>query len=227
MDAVVLAVFTILVILAAAWARRNQVQADSLQKRLLASEESRQQQVDQLESFRSRDQLFIQNAGEALFIFDQKDGSLIEINRQAEDLLGYTQGSVTHLTFRVLFSREHRQRVLRMISSVVKQGEAEISKIKFRRKDGSQFIGEIKARTGRMQDRQIIYGSFRDVTQAANLQLELWRHNRHLTLLNEISQRVAEGHNLQRTLEIILDEVINSFAISGGGIFLLEHSGTE
>jgi PAS domain S-box-containing protein len=227
METFVLAVAAILIILAVAWARRNQVQASSLRKRLLDSEETRLQQIDQLENFRSRDQLFIQNAGEALFIFDQKDGSLIEINRQAEDLLGYTQGSVTHLTFKVLFSREHRQRVFRMISRVVKQGEAEIGKIKFRRKDGSQFIGEIKARTGRMQDRQIIYGSFRDVTQAVNLQHELWRHNRHLTLLNEISQRVAEGHNLQRTLEIILDEVISSFAISGGGIFLLEHSGTE
>ncbi len=227
MEAVVLTVVAILIIVVGAWGRRNQVQASSLQKQLLASEESRQQQVDQLENFRSRDQLFVQNAGEALFIFDQKDGSLIEINREAEDLLGYTQGSVTHLTFKVLFSREHRQRVLRMISHVVKQGEAEISKIKFRRKDGSQFIGEIRAKSGRMKDRQIIYGSFRDVTQAVNLQLDLWRHNRHLSLLNEISQRVAEGHNLQRTLEIILDEVINSFAISGGGIFLLEHSGTE
>ena len=33
--------------------------------------------------------------------------------------------------------------------------------------------------------------------------------------------------NLSHTLEIILDEVINSFAISGGGIFLLEKNGTE
>jgi signal transduction histidine kinase len=38
---------------------------------------------------------------------------------------------------------------------------------------------------------------------------------------------VAEGHNLPHTLEIILVEVIRSFNVSGGGIFLLEHRGTE
>jgi PAS domain S-box-containing protein len=225
--AAALALAGILLLLAVAWAKQNQNQARRLRQQLLDSKEVCQQQADLLENCLSRDQQFIRDAGEALFILDQKDGSLIEINRQAEQLLGYPQGSVTPLTFKVLFTRQHRQRFLRMISAVVKQGEAEISEIKFRRQDGSQFIGEIKARTGRIKDRQIIYGNFRDVTQTTNLQLELRRHNRHLTLLNQISQRVADGHDLQHTLEIILDEVIKSFAMSGGGIFLLEQSGTE
>lgn len=227
METAALTLAGILIILAISWTRRSQKQARELREKLSTSVQTCQEQADLLENFRCRDQQFIQNSGEALFIFDKVDGSLIEINRQAEELLGYTQGSVTHLTFKVLFSREHRQLVLRMISRVVKHGEGEISEIKFRRQDGSQFIGEIRARTGRIKDRQIIHGSFRDITQTSNLQLELRRHNRHLTLLNEISQRVAEGHDLQQTLEIILDEVIKSFAISGGGIFLLEQSGTE
>ena len=224
MAAAALVLAGIVILLAIARIRQNQSQTRAL---LQVCQQTCQQQADLLESYRGRDQQLIQNAGEALFIFDQQDGSLVEINRQAEDLLGYTQGSVTHLTFKVLFSRQHRQRILRMISAVVKHGEAEVSEIKFRRKDGSQFIGEIKARTGLIQNRRVIYGNFRDVTQTTNLQLELRRHNRHLTLLNEISQRVAEGHDLPHTLEIILDEVIKSFAISGGGIFLLEQSGTE
>lgn len=209
------------------WAKRSQRRTRELNSKLLAKEESCRQQAELLDNYRSRDRQLIQNAGEALFIFDQEDGSLLEVNRQAENLTGYTQGEVTHLTFRVLFSREHRQRLLRMISTVIRQEEAETSEIKFRRKDGSQFLGEVKVRTGRIENRQIIYGSFRDVTQITNLQLELRSHNRHLTLLNEISQRVAEGRDLQHTLEFILDEVIGSLAISGGGIFLLEQSGTE
>ena len=91
---------------------------------------------DLLENFRSRDRQFIQNAGEALFVFDQEDGSLIEINRQAETLLGYTQESAIRLSFKVLFSREYQQRILRLISTVIKQGAAEISDIKFRRAGG-------------------------------------------------------------------------------------------
>ncbi len=227
MTTVALVLAGISIILAILWAKRSQKQARELQNKLLASEETCQQQSDQLENYQNRDRQFIQNSGEALFVFDQEDGSLLEVNRQAEDLLGYTKGSVTHLTFKVLYSREHRQRVLRMINTAIKKGEAEASGIKFRRNDGSQFIGEIKVKTGRMQNRQVIYGSFRDVTQTTNLQLELQRQNRHLSLLNEISHRVAEGHDLPHTLEIILDEVIKSLAISGGGIFLLEQGGTE
>lgn len=227
MTTFLLALAGIGIILAIIWGKRNQNQVRALQSKLLVSEEDCRQQTDLLENYRSRDRQLVQNSGEALFIFDQEDGSLLEVNRQAENLTGYTQGEVTHLTFKILFSREHRQRLLRMISTAIKEDEAEISEIKFRRKDGSQFLGEIKVKTGRMENRQIVYGSFRDVTQVTNLQHELQSHNRHLTLLNEISHRVAEGHDLPQTLAIILDEVISSLAISGGGIFLLEQSGTE
>ena len=227
MNTAILIIVTIAVFMAARWAKQKQNQAVERQGILKKSEELSRQQAEQLKDHNDRDRQLIQMANDALFIFDQKDGALLEVNRQAEDLLGYTQGEVTNLTFKVLFSREHRQRLLRMISAVIKDGHAESSGIKFRRKDGSQFIGEIKARSGRIGNRKIVYGNFRDVTQATNLQLELERHNLHLTLLNQISHRVAEGHNLPHTLEIILDEVIKSFNISGGGIFLLEQRGTE
>ncbi len=227
MTAGLLALGVVGIILAIIWAKRSQGRTRALQGKLLDSEESCRRQADLLENYSRRDRQLVQNSGEALFIFDQEDGSLLEVNRRAEKLTGYTQGEVTRLTFKVLFSREHRQRLLRMIRTVIKEGEAEAGEIKFRRKDGSPFLGEVKVRTGHMENRQIIYGSFRDVTQITNLQLELRRQNRHLTLLNEISHRVAEGHDLPHTLEITLDEVIQSLAISGGGIFLLEESGTE
>ena len=227
MEMVALALTGTSIILAIILVKRKHSQLKVLQNKLQNSEETCRQQTDLLENSHSRDQQLIQKSSEALFIFDQEDGSLLELNRQAEDLLGYTQGSASHLTFKVLFSREHRHRVLRMISTAIKDGEAEAREIKFRRKDGSQFLGEIKIKTGRMHNLQVVYGSFRDVTQTTNLQLELKRQNRHLTLLNEISHRVAEGHDLPHTLAIILDEVISSLDISGGGIFLLEQNGTE
>ncbi|MDG5469003.1 PAS domain S-box protein [Deltaproteobacteria bacterium IMCC39524] len=227
MNTAILTIVAIAVFMAARWAKQKQNQTREMQERLKKGDELSRQQAEQLKEHNDRNRQLVQNANDALFIFDQKDGALIEINRQAEELLGYTQGEVTPLTFKVLFSKEHRQRLLRMISTIIKKGHAETNGIKFRRKDGSQFIGEIKARSGRIGNRQIVYGNFRDITQTASLQLELERHNLHLTLLNQISNRVAEGHNLPHTLEIILDEVIRSFSVSGGGIFLLEQRGTE
>ena len=217
MNVATLIMATIAILMMALWANKKRRQTEELQESLKKSEQLSRQQAEKLADYDDRYRQLVQNANDALFIFDQKDGALIEVNRQAEELLGYTQGEVTSLTFKVLFSREHRQRLLRMVSVIIKKGHAETS----------QFIGEIKARSGRIGNRQIIYGNFRDVTQTTNLKLELERHNLHLTLLNQISHRVAEGHNLPQTLEIILDEVIKSFNISGGGIFLLEQRGTE
>ncbi len=217
----------VLILVASAWAISCRQRARAMQASLAKLEKEAAQRDVRLEYFRNRDRLFFQDAGEATFIFNQKSGALLEVNRLARQLLGYTSSETILLSFRTLFSRDQRQRLLRAISKACKSGCAEISGIKIRRKDGSHFVGEVKFKSGRIDETNIIYGTFRDTTQITNLQLELRRHNHHLTLLNQISHRVAEGHDLARTLEIILDEVVRSFSISGGGIFLLEHRGTE
>ncbi len=214
-------------LIAAAWAISCKRRADALQARLSAMQSDNILQTERLEHLRNRERLFFQEAGEATFIFDRESGSLLELNEMARRLLGYTVSEAILLSFKTIFSREQRWRLLRAISRSCKTGYAEASSVKIRRKDGSLFVGEVKFKPGRIDDKEIIYGTFRDTTQVTNLQIELRRNNRHLTLLNQISHRVAEGRDLDQTLEIILDEVVGSLSISGGGIFLLEHRGTE
>ncbi len=223
----ILVIAGVLILVASVWAISCRKKASAMQASLTAMEKEAAQREVRLEYFRNRDWLFFQDAGEATFIFNQESGDLLEVNRLARQLLGYTSSETIHLSFKTLFSRDQRQRLLRAISKACKSGYAEISEIKIRRKDDSHFVGEVKFKPGHIDKTTIIYGTFRDTTQNTNLQLELRRHNHHLTLLNQISHRVAEGHDLARTLEIILDEVVRSFSISGGGIFLLEHRGTE
>ena len=223
----ILVIAGVLILVATAWAISCRQRARAMQASLAKLEKEAAERDARLEYFRNRDRLFFQDAGEATFIFNQESGALVEVNGLARQLLGYTSSETILLSFRTLFSRDQRQRLLRTISKACKSGCAEISGIKIRRKDGSHFVGEVKFKSGRIDDTNIIYGTFRDTTQITNLQLELRRHNHHLSLLNQISHRVAEGHDLARTLEIILDEVVKSFSISGGGIFLLEHRGTE
>jgi PAS domain S-box-containing protein len=209
------------------WALHQQKKARDLDQQRQKQAQKAAQGLEQCETLRVRDRLLFHESSEAFFIFDQSDGSLLEVNREAERLTGYTQNEVTHLAFKVLFSREHRHRLLRIINKARDTGQAEAEEIRFRRKDGGHFVGEVKIKTGSIDKKDVIYGSFRDTTQTTNLQHELQRNVRHLTLLNQISHRVAEGHDLGRTLEIILDEVIGSFSISGGGIYLLENKATE
>ena len=227
MSAAILVLAGVSVLIASAWAISSQKRARTLQARLTEMQKVSAQQEERLEHFRNRDRLFFLDAGEATFMFDQESGILLEVNRMARQLLGYTPSETILLSFKALFSREQRRRLLRTISQARKIGHAEATAVKIRRKDGSLFVGEVTFKPGRIDKKEIIYGTFRDTTQVTNLQIELRRNNRHLTLLNQISHRVAEGHDLAQTLEIILDEVVRSFSISGGGIFLTEHRGTE
>ena len=227
MDTMVLLGLGIAAALAAVWAVRARQPAGTRRTQLAEADNSRAELADLLEECRNRDRHLFQRAGEAMFIFAQDDGSLLEANQQAVHLLGYPPSEVVQLNFKGLFSRDQRQRLLKIIGTACETGQAEASEVKIRRKDGSQFLGDVKLQTGRINHRDVVYGSFRDTTQVTRLQQELLRHNRHLSLLNQISHRVAEGHDLSNTLEIILDEVISSFSISGGGIFLLKQGGAE
>ena len=227
MPAVLFALVGASFLIAAVWVMSCRKRAGALQARLSEMQKDCTQQEKLLEHLRNRDRLFFQEAGEATFMFDRESGTLLELNQMARRLLGYTASEAILLSFKAIFSREQRWRLLRAIGRACKTGYAEAHSVKIRRKDGSLFVGEVKFKPARIDGREVIYGTFRDTTKVTNLQIELRRNNRHLTLLNQISHRVAEGRDLSQTLEIILDEVVGSFSISGGGIFLLEHRGTE
>jgi PAS domain S-box-containing protein len=214
-------------LLAAVWALYGQIKIQTLKKKLLAAQDRAVSNHDQLTLYKERDQLLFEKASEAMFLFAREEGKLLDANAKALQLLGYSAQEIKTLSFRNLFSREQKQTLLQLVNQAKETGRATVEDVKIRRKDGTQFVGQVQLKTGHLEGVDIVYGSFQNITTITNLQQELRRHNRHLSLLNEISQRVAEGHDLSQTLEIILDEVIKSFSISGGGIFLLSQRGTE
>jgi PAS domain S-box-containing protein len=188
---------------------------------------SQDQLQEDLEVMRSRCNQLLHNTGEAVFIIDPENGQLLEINRQTEETLGYSCGEIRQLSLKALFPGRQRRRFLRLVQQVRNKGQGEEPELQFRRKDGSLFIGAVTARNGWLGNRRAIFGSFHDVTPGIKQAEELRRHNRQLSLLNEISQRVAEGHDLPSILSIILNLVIDSLGVSGGGIFLLQNQATE
>ncbi len=181
----------------------------------------------ELANQKNRYEQVLHNASDGLFFIDLETGKLLDINRRAEQLLGYSHAEIERLTLKTLFPRPYRYRFWRLVASVKRHDVAMEDELQFQRKDGSLFVGAIQVRAGRLGDRRVAHGSFRDVTPTVNLALELRRHNRRLSLLNEISHRVAEGHDLPATLEIVLDQVVDSLGVSGGGIYLVKQQGTD
>lgn len=169
----------------------------------------------------------LDHAGDAIFFIHPERGTLVEVNRQAEKLLGYSAEEIPHLSLSVLFPGSHHRRYVRLVKRVLRNGYGEESNLTFRRQDGSQFVGAVHARLGEMGEDTLVHGVLRDVTEVKRIETELRQKNQDLLLINRIASRAAVSHDLDEMLAIILSEVTQAMAADGGGIYLLRHERTD
>lgn len=207
-----------------AWIWRREAQLGRFQREA----ETTAARLDaELAEARSRYEQVLHHACDAMFFVDPHDGTLLEVNRRAEEMLGYTGGDIRHLSLGVLFPGRHRRRFLKLVRRILRDGHGQEPEMQFRRKDGSLLYGSVQARLGWLGNRRVVHGSFHDVTRNVHLTSELRRYNQQLELLNEIAQRVAKGQEIFSLLSTVLDQVVGNLGVDGGGIFLLRHQGTE
>ncbi len=169
----------------------------------------------------------LDDAGDAIFLIDPRDGLPLEVNRRAEELLGYKAQEIRSLSLSVLFPGRQRRRYLHLVRNVLEHGYAEEGELVFRRKDGSLFTGAVHARLGELGEERVVHGVFRDVTPIKRIELELRRKNHDLLLLNEIVHLAAGGLELEAMLEAVLDRIVQAFAADGGGIYLAGEDGRD
>ncbi len=178
-----------------------------------------------LDQSRRRFQQLLDNAGDAIFFIDPHTGHLLQVNRQVENLLGYTEAELRALALCDLFPGNHERRYLRFMHQVMRHGYAEEPNLHFRTKAGQRLIGAVHARLGDLDDLRVVHGVVRDVTRERLSEQQLRRKNRELTLLNEIARRIAGHRGLDELLQAILEDVINVFEAHGGGIYLADRPG--
>ncbi|TLM65340.1 MAG: PAS domain S-box protein [Deltaproteobacteria bacterium] len=215
------------VLLLAATAWHGERAAARLQQRLAEAEQASSRLDSRLEEAQRRYEQILHHASDAMFFVDPHDGTLLEVNRRAEEMLGYTCGDIRHLSLGVLFPGRHRRRFLNLVRKILKHGHGEEPELLFRRRDGTLLYGAVQARLGWLGDQRVVHGSFHDVTPSVHLAHELRRYNQQLELLNEIARRVAKGQEISSLLATVLDQVVGNLGVAGGGIFLLHHQGTE
>ena len=183
--------------------------------------------AEEVETTHLRCRRLLDYAGDAIFLITPDDGTLLEVNRVAEQLLGYAATEIPRLPLTALFPGQNRRRYLRLVRKVLSEGYGEEGHLVFRRRDGSTFIGAVHARLGDLGSQQVVHGVVRDVTPLVRAERELRRRNRDLVLVNRIAHRAASGRNLQEMLSTVLDEVVTNFEAQGGGIYLVRHEGND
>ena len=143
----------------------------------------------------------LENAVDAILLAD-RDGRLIEANRRAEQLLGYSREELQRMRAVDLHPAEERPRVEEVFGSVGESGTTLVVHPVLR-KDGELVRCEVAASLIQFGDEYVVQGIFRDVSpRERRAQQRLDQEKRHrATLVREVHHRIK--NNLQGVVGLL------------------------
>ncbi|RRQ22616.1 sensor histidine kinase [Thiohalobacter thiocyanaticus] len=157
------------------------------ERRLLASERKYRALLD--------------NAVDAILLADM-EGKLLDANRQAEQLLGYSREELSRMHASELHPTEELPQVQAVFRKLSKAGTTRVTHPVIRG-NGEQIRCEVAASLIRYGDDTVIQGIFRDITERERrMQARLEEEQRHrTTLIREVHHRIK--NNLQGVVGLL------------------------
>jgi len=119
-------------------------------------------------------------ASDAIILANQQ-GHLLEANRAAETLLGYSQAEIVSMHFTQLHLPEELPRIAKAFEDLANQKVTQVLDFNFLCKDGHIVPVDVTASVIEIQDQKIVQGIFRDITERKQTELEVKK------LLQELS----------------------------------------
>ncbi|MGO9433119.1 MAG: PAS domain S-box protein [Terracidiphilus sp.] len=148
----------------------------------------RKRAEEALQESETRFRTFVDHAGDALFVEDLEQGTIVDVNRQACESLGYTRHELIGNTAAVLHLDSDRAEMESAAERVV-AGETVFDRHSHRRKDGSLFPVEAHTSLVSYGGRRFLLKVTRDITDRVRAEEALRRSEVYL----------AEGQRLTHT----------------------------
>ena len=106
----------------------------------------------------------INDASDAILVADDK-GNLLEVNKKAEDLLGYTREELSNMNMTQIHPDQELERTISIFKEITKKGSGSLIDVQLLRKDRKTFSVDITASVIKYSGKKIIQGIFRDITE--------------------------------------------------------------
>ncbi|MEE9179635.1 MAG: diguanylate cyclase [Vicinamibacteria bacterium] len=150
---------------------------------------------------------------EALLLFDIETRAVVDANKTAERLTGYSREELLDLRLDDLHPRSSREKAIRYFRKIARQGSYTYDDLSLETKDQTGIPVEVKgARIGFVGGR-IVQIIFRDISKERLLQQEVLFHSLKLTVLNSLSSAISSSLELT---EILSDSLAAVMEASGG-----------
>ncbi|MDO8140824.1 MAG: PAS domain S-box protein [Candidatus Brocadiales bacterium] len=156
---------------------------------------------------------------DAIFIADVESGTIINTNKRAEDMLGYSREEIIGMHQTQLHPEEEVARYSKIFKEHVQSGKGFSRDLYVRHKNGSKIPVEISASVTSFENKKIILGIFRDITERKKAEEEIKNLLIQQKAILEIGQHALASNELStlfnktvilvaRTLEVEFSKVL-------------------
>ena len=150
---------------------------------------------------------------EALLLFDGDTRAVVDANKTAEQLTGYSREELLDLRLDDLHPRSWREKAIRYFRKIAEEGSYTYDDLWLETKDQTSIPVEVKGALIGFGGSRIVQTIFRDISKERLLQQEVLFHNLKLTVLKSLSSAISNSLELK---EILSDSLAAVMEASGG-----------
>ena len=162
----------------------------------------RKQAVEALHESETRFRTFVDHAGDALFVYDLKERTVAEVNRQACESLGYTREELIGKT-PLAFHPDSYQAEMESIAERAAASETVFDTHWHRRKDGTVFPVEVHTSLVSYAGRRFLLMVARDISDRLRAEEAIRQSEKQLRDVIEGIPAIAIGIRLDGSVEFI------------------------
>jgi PAS domain S-box-containing protein len=187
------------------------------QRELRARERAEQKRKESEEKYRA----LIENANDAILVFDAETGLVIEANKKAVALLGLPVERIEGMHYSQLHPPEDAERCGRLFEEIVRVGSIVSDAFCVFHSGGRKVPVEISTNIIEVGGRKIVQGIFRDITERKHAEEKARVRLEHLDTLHAIDLIITSSLDLHVTLREFIDHVIAQFHVDAADVLLL------
>jgi PAS domain S-box-containing protein len=162
-------------------------------------------------------------AGDAIFVINAETGQLEDMNCKGVELFGYSREEMERLNGRDLVPLQYQETYISLVKRIIRHGMANEECIRFRRKDGGLFLGEVNARFIDLGSDKVVQVIVRDITQKKQAEEDIRAKNKRLSILNYLISRIGNSMDLNTVLNMTLHQTMDMLSAEGGVVHLVEN----
>ncbi|MEW5961593.1 MAG: PAS domain S-box protein, partial [Chloroflexota bacterium] len=156
------------------------------------------------------------------------EGWLLRFNRAFEHLTGYSRDELLSMTYQQLTPERWHELEAQQVAQLLATGQARRYEKEYRRKDGLIVPLELVVDLYRNEAGEVeyLYAFVTDITERKQAEAEIRRHNRELTLLNQVIAACATYEEPEVILEVACRELALAFYVPQATASLLNEEKT-